>query len=101
MRKGDVRLKLGGIPVRFFGGEKAVATSEGNNAAWHCQCGELLVGRCYFQFGHDCHVVCEVCGAAYRVEGDAKKRAVCVRQFSILGPTNAAESATTPPGSFA
>ena len=72
---GDVRLKLFHVGVRFLDGSTATATAEGNNAAWFCTCHRSLIGRCYFQFGHDCHTKCE-CGRTYRVKGDDKKRAI-------------------------
>ena len=51
----DIELKLTTIPVTFADGSTAEARAEGNNAAWHCPCGQTLslLGRCYFQFGHD------------------------------------------------
>lgn len=78
----DVLLTLGTVPVRFLDGRSSLGRAEGNNASWHCQCGtELpLLGRCYFQFGHDCHTICPECGAKFRVVGNDKKRAVEVRQ---------------------
>lgn len=80
---GDVKLDLGDVPVTFKDGTTARARSEGNNAAWHCACGaELpLLGRCYFQFGHDCHTVCPDCGRTYRVQGDDRKRASAVDEL--------------------
>lgn len=80
-RKGDVQLKLYRVRVRFLEGAQAVAVAEGNNASWDCVCGEPLLGRCYFQFGHDCHTTC-ACGASYRVLGDDRKRTVEVVQVS-------------------
>ncbi len=76
----DIELKLAQAPVAFKDGTKGGARVEGNNAAWICKCGTglPLVGRCYFQFGHDCHTVCPDCKRSYRVRGDAKKRAVGV-----------------------
>lgn len=80
-RKGDVQLKLYKVRVHYLNGAHAVAVAEGNNASWDCVCGEPLIGRCYFQFGHDCHTTC-ACGAAYRVLGDDKKRTVEVAQIA-------------------
>lgn len=80
-RKGDVQLVLHEIEVRFSSGAVGSAVAEGNNASWECSCGERLLGRCYFQFGHDCHTTC-TCGALYRVAGDSRKRAIYVRQCS-------------------
>lgn len=74
----DHRLQLRPIKVHFAGGSSIIGTAEGNNAAWPCECGELLVGRCYFQFGDTCYTECESCGRKYRVEGDHKKKAVRV-----------------------
>jgi hypothetical protein len=82
-RKGDVRLQLYRIRVKYLSGQIGEATAEGNNGSWDCECGERLLGRCYFQFGHDCHTDC-VCGAVYRVIGDTKKRALEVLQ---VGPS--------------
>jgi hypothetical protein len=80
-RKGDVQLKLYNVRVTYLDGAQAVAIAEGNNAAWSCACGSPLIGRCYFQFGHDCHTSC-ACGATYRVHGDEKKRTVAVVQVA-------------------
>jgi hypothetical protein len=74
----DHKLKLKTIPVRFADGHAAEARAEGNNAAWPCSCGTLLVGRCYFQFGDTCHTQCPNCGKTYRVDGNERKRAVAV-----------------------
>jgi hypothetical protein len=78
----DHELKLRPIKVEFVGGNVAEGTAEGNNAAWTCECGALLVGRCYFQFGHNCHTRCESCGRTYRVAADSKKKAIRVVQES-------------------
>jgi hypothetical protein len=77
----DHRLQLKLIPVSFLDGTDAEARAEGNNAAWRCLCGALLVGRCYFQFGDTCHTECD-CGRKYRVSGDAKKRAQSVSEVA-------------------
>jgi hypothetical protein len=77
----DHRLQLKLIPVSFLDGTDAEARAEGNNAAWSCGCGALLVGRCYFQFGDTCFTECE-CGRKYRVVGDDKKRAQSVSEVS-------------------
>jgi hypothetical protein len=74
----DHQLKLRPIKVQHVGGTVTTGTAEGNNAAWPCACGALLVGRCYFQFGDTCYTKCEECGREYRVEGDSKKKAVKV-----------------------
>jgi hypothetical protein len=76
----DHKLKLRPIKIQFLDGATASGTAEGNNAAWTCSCGALLVGRCYFQFGHACHTTCESCGRTYRVNGDAKKKASSVAE---------------------
>jgi uncharacterized Zn-finger protein len=83
MKKGDVQLDLGFVPIRFLNGIAAQARSEGNNAAWHCHCDQnaLLIGRCYFQFGHNCHTVCPSCGSRYRVHGNAEKKAIEVVEY--------------------
>lgn len=78
----DHQLKLRAIKVEFLDGQHADGTAEGNNAAWRCECGLLLVGRCYFQFGHNCHTRCESCGRTYRVAADANKKATRVVQES-------------------
>ncbi|MCW5908896.1 MAG: hypothetical protein KIS94_13615 [Chitinophagales bacterium] len=76
----DAQIILGTIPVVFLDKTKATATSEGNNAGWHCQCNQLLIGRCYYQFGWTCYTVCPTCGKAYRVDRNAKKQAIRVRE---------------------
>lgn len=76
----DVDLSLHTIPVLPLTGATFEATAEGNNAAWHCVCSRLVIGRCYFAFGHTPHTVCPNCGARFRVEGDAEKRAMRVVQ---------------------
>ncbi len=80
----DIELTLTTISVTFSDGTKAVARAEGNNAAWHCRCGEALplLGRCYFQFGHDCHTICPQCGRNYRVLKDKHKKAVAVEEIT-------------------
>jgi hypothetical protein len=77
----DHRLQLKVVRVSFSDGREAEARAEGNNAAWHCVCGALLVGRCYFQFGDTCYTECD-CGRRYRVAGDAKKRAESVAEVA-------------------
>jgi hypothetical protein len=81
-KKGDVKLVLTRIPVNYASGASASAVAEGNNARWDCHCGSPLLGRCYFQFGHDCHTTCP-CGTAYRVIGDSKKKAVSVVELTV------------------
>jgi hypothetical protein len=80
---GDVQLELTTIPIKFASGKTGTARAEGNNAAWHCACGEKmpLLGRCYFQFGHDCHTICPACNRRYEVRKDAKKRAKLVEEI--------------------
>ncbi len=80
----DIKLTLTTIPVVFADGSKGTARAEGNNSAWHCRCGQPLplLGRCYFQFGHDCHTVCPDCGRSYRVVKDAQKKAKSVQEFT-------------------
>jgi hypothetical protein len=75
----DHTLVLKVIPVSFIHGNEGEATAEGNNAAWPCACGALLVGRCYFQFGDTCSTLCE-CGRKYKVIGDSRKRAIAVQE---------------------
>ena len=81
---GDITLTLTTIPVTFSDGSQTTARAEGNNAAWQCQCGQPLplLGRCYFQFGHDCHTVCPDCGRSYRVTKDAHKKARSVEEYT-------------------
>lgn len=74
----DFSLVIGTITVTFLNGNTTLATCEGNNAAWNCACGKLLVGRCYYQFGDTCYTVCPTCNKHFRVKGDAKKRAIAV-----------------------
>ena len=74
----DVQLKLRFVDVVHSNGTKSEAIAEGNNASWNCECGQQLIGRSYFQFGHDCHTDCPACGRRYRVRGDSKKRALMV-----------------------
>lgn len=78
----DIPLTLTTIPVEFADGSVGTARAEGNNAAWHCRCGEALplLGRCYFQFGHDCHTVCPNCSRVYRVLRDERKKAKSVHE---------------------
>ena len=79
----DIRLKLFDVPVTFLDGTRAQARAEGLSAAWSCRCGGSLplVGRAYFQFGHDCHTVCPSCSRRYRVFRDAAKRTERVEEF--------------------
>ena len=74
----DHRLILKTIPVAFSSGKESEARAEGNNAAWACECGTLLVGRCYYQFGDTCFTECPNCQRTYRVTPDERKRAVAV-----------------------
>jgi hypothetical protein len=74
----DHKLELKTIPLKFVSGEKWQARAEGNNAAWTCSCGTLLVGRCYYQFGDTCYTECPDCKRTYRVTPDERKRAVAV-----------------------
>jgi hypothetical protein len=71
----DHKLVLKLIPVQHVDGHEAQARAEGNNAAWSCTCGTLLVGRCYYQFGDTCFTECPDCSRVYRVVGDERKRA--------------------------
>jgi len=79
--KMDFKLKLRKIPVRFLDDKEDDAIAEGNNAAWNCTCGKLLLGRSYYQFGDTCYTECE-CGKLYRVNPDAKKKAHNVTEIS-------------------
>ena len=80
---GDIRLRLFTVPIRFQNGSRSTARAEGIIAAWQCPCGEELplVGRAYFQFGHDCHTVCPNCDRTYRVHRDAQKRTSFVEEI--------------------
>ncbi len=69
------------IAVTFLSGSSAQAIAEGNNAAWLCHCGHLLIGRCYYQFGDTCYTLCPNCQSRYRVSRDVRKRADQVREF--------------------
>lgn len=79
----DIRLVLRTVPVRFLNGKVSTARAEGIIASWLCPCGEALplVGRAYFQFGHDCHTVCPNCNRVYRVFRDASKRTSYVAEI--------------------
>lgn len=74
----DHKLNLKKIPVRYASGAGSRARAEGNNAAWRCSCGEILMGRCYFQFGDTCFTECPSCQKKFRVTGDERKRAIKV-----------------------
>lgn len=74
----DHKLVLKVIPVHHQDGKQGEARAEGNNAAWTCVCGTLLVGRCYYQFGDTCHTDCPSCRRIYRVTPDDRKRAISV-----------------------
>ena len=76
----DHKLRLKRIPVVYADGIRAEASAEGNNAAWSCGCGSLLVGRCYFQFGDTCRTECPECQRIYRVTPDDRKRAIGVAE---------------------
>jgi hypothetical protein len=78
----DHALVLKMIPLKFADGKLSEARAEGNNAAWTCECGTLLVGRCYFQFGDTCRTECPSCGKTYRVGGNEKKRAIEVFEIA-------------------
>ena len=78
----DHQLTLRPVKVAFLDGTLSQGKAEGNNAAWRCECGELLVGRCYYQFGDNCHTRCDSCGRSYRVAGDDKRKAVMVAEES-------------------
>jgi len=77
-----VQLELRSISVSYKNGTIGTAQSEGNNAAWPCQCDYhlWLLGRCYFQFGHTPQIVCPNCGAIYEVRPDSEKKAESVVQ---------------------
>ena len=72
----DVQLRLFTVPVNFTDGSEGTAQAEGLIAAWHCPCQRTLplVGRAYFQFGHDPITTCPECGRRYRVHRDEDKR---------------------------
>ena len=79
----DIELKLFAVPVVYRDGTQAQARAEGLSAAWICKRGESLplVGRGYFQFGHDCHTVCPACKRKYRVLRDQNKRTSKVQEL--------------------
>ena len=79
----DHQLRLRPVKVLFAGGSTADGKAEGNNAAWTCECGELLIGRSYFQFGDTCRTECAKCGRTYRVRGDEKKKAILVIEEGV------------------
>ncbi len=79
----DIKLNLFTVPVDLKDGSKLVARAEGIIAAWSCPCGEKLplVGRAYFQFGHDCHTICPKCNRKFRVHRDKQKRTSSVEEI--------------------
>ena len=81
---GDKRLHLLTVPITFRDGTTAEATAEGNNAAWHCQCDRALplLGRCYFQYGHNPYTRCPDCDRTYRVCGSDEKTASRVNEIA-------------------
>ena len=80
----DHKLVLKSVPVNYAGGDTTEGEAEGNNAAWPCKCGRRLIGRCYYQFGDTCYTECDHCQRRYRVDGDAKKKAVSVTEEVAL-----------------
>ena len=80
----DIKLTLSTVPVTYADGSTDDATAEGNNAAWHCRCEgtPILLGRCYFQFGHSCHTVCAQCGRVYRVHRNRQKKTKAVEEVT-------------------
>jgi hypothetical protein len=76
----DHKLVLKMIPVTFASGNTSQARAEGNNAAWECECGTPLIGRCYFAWGDTCFTQCPDCNRTFRVIGDGKKRAFAVEE---------------------
>ena len=81
----DIKLELFEVPVTFRDETTSTARAEGIDAAWLCPCGDKLplVGRAYFQFGHQCHTICPSCNRAYRVLRDEAKRTSCVKEIKI------------------
>lgn len=84
----DFELRMTVIPIIFLTGKKGQARAEGNSASWLCKCGDQipLSGRCYFQFGDDCHTVCPTCKRKYRVIGrrptpNAGNKSFAVKEF--------------------
>ena len=56
-----------GITVSFLNGDQSKeGVAEGNNAAWMCLCGKLMICRTS-NFGKPCFVVCG-CSRKFRVE---------------------------------
>jgi hypothetical protein len=84
----DFTLRFTVVPLVFLSGRKKKARAEGNTVCWNCKCGDPmpLSGRCYFQFGDNCHTICPSCGRKYRVIGrrpnpTAGKKAVGVKEI--------------------
>lgn len=85
---GDTPLHLLTVPLAFRDGTTTEATAEGNNAAWHCQCGRALplLGRCYFQYGHTPYTQCPDCHRTYRVCENDEKRVSLVKEIPPVRP---------------
>jgi len=78
----DKPLIFHSIKVYYLGGGTGDARAEGNNATWFCKCDEKLplLGRCYYQFGWNCHTICPACDRKYRVLKNAQKKAGEIRE---------------------
>ena len=70
-----------GIRISFLSGKQNTGgVAEGNNAAWSCLCGTLMICRTS-NFGKPCYVVCE-CGRKFRVEEDHLGSSAGVAEFA-------------------
>ncbi|MDA8021949.1 MAG: (2Fe-2S)-binding protein, partial [Gammaproteobacteria bacterium] len=70
------------VEVKMLDGSTRYGVHTGNNAAWHCECGQQLVGTAFF-FRKP--VVCR-CGNAYQVwpkEGVPGREVDCVWQLQM------------------
>ena len=74
------------VTVHYLNGSTSTARAEGNNASWLCPCGAPLplLGRCYYQFGWNCHSICPSCNSHFRVEGDKKKTVRAVHEIELI-----------------
>lgn len=75
------------VDVVFLSGGKSEAVATGNNATWHCACGNIhwLIGRTWQkQQSPKGRVICPVCGKKYLVDPAgmiSQKRAARVREI--------------------
>ena len=52
------------VPVRFLSGRESAGRGVGNNAAWICECGEILLGPHEGMYQID---PCPSCARTYRI----------------------------------